>query len=278
LVQGRESLNRAVDGDIVAIELLPESKWTAPSEIVLEDKSDDPIDDNVEENETENLLNESSNLKEKTPTGKIVGIIKRKWRQYCGILQKNVLEGSTRHIFCPAERKIPRVRIETRQADKLYGQRIIVAIDQWPRHSRYPQGHFVRALGPLGDRETENEVLLIEHDVPHSKFSEEVLNCLPKLPWIISEQVNLILIQYQFPQIIEFFFFFTVQNVQSWLLKCIGLKLSSTSCRVSFSFFRVFRRLDLGLDFRRFVFLDIFCSNSRISSSILLSKYRFKEK
>lgn len=179
-----------MDGDIVAIELLPESEWTAPSEIVLEDKTDDPIDDNVNENETENLLHESGNLKEKTPTGRIVGIIKRKWRQYCGILQRNVLEGSSRHIFCPAERKIPRVRIETRQADKLYGQRIIVAIDQWPRHSRYPQGHFVRALGPLGDRETENEVLLIEHDVPHSKFSEEVLNCLPKLPWIISAEVK----------------------------------------------------------------------------------------
>lgn len=174
------------------MELLPEDEWTAPSEIVLEDKSDDPIDDTVNEDENERILHESSNKKERTMTGKIVGIIKRKWRQYCGILQKNVLEGSSRHIFCPAERKIPRVRIETRQAEKLYGQRIIVAIDQWPRHSRYPQGHFVRALGPLGDRDTENEVLLIEHDVPHSKFSEEVLSCLPKLPWIITEKVKIL--------------------------------------------------------------------------------------
>lgn len=30
--------------------------------------------------------------KEKTPTGKIVGIIRRKWRQYCGILQQNALQ------------------------------------------------------------------------------------------------------------------------------------------------------------------------------------------
>jgi len=135
-------------------------------------------------------LAESLSKKDRQPTGKIVGIIKRKWRQYCGIIQPTTLKGSARHIFVPAERKIPRVRIETRQADKLYNQRIIVAIDQWPRHSRYPQGHFVRSLGPLGDKETENEVLLIEHDVPHSKFSEEVLSCLPKLPWIISEQVG----------------------------------------------------------------------------------------
>jgi exosome complex exonuclease DIS3/RRP44 len=48
----------------------------------------------------------------------------------------------------------------------------------------------VRSLGPLGDKETENEVLLIEHDVPHSNFSEEVLSFLPKLPWNTTEQVR----------------------------------------------------------------------------------------
>lgn len=50
------------------------------------------------------------------------------------------------------------------------------------------QGHFVRALGKIGDRTTENEVLLLEHDVPHSHFSEEVLSFLPKLPWVIGEE------------------------------------------------------------------------------------------
>lgn len=190
-IQGLESLNRSVDGDIVCVELLPEEQWTAPSEIVLEDKTVDDVVEDQDENET--ILQENVNNKEKQPTGKVVGIIKRKWRQYCGIIQASILKGSSRHTFIPAERKIPRVRIETRQAENLYNQRIIVAIDQWPRHSRYPQGHFVRSLGPLGDKDTENEVLLIEHDVPHSKFSEEVLSFLPKLPWIITEQVSLVL-------------------------------------------------------------------------------------
>jgi exoribonuclease R len=54
----------------------------------------------------------------------------------------------------------------------------------------YFQGHFVRALGEIGDKDTENEVLLLEHDVPHSKFSEAVLSCLPKLPWVITENVS----------------------------------------------------------------------------------------
>jgi exosome complex exonuclease DIS3/RRP44 len=163
-------------------------EWSSPSEVVLEDK----IDDSTLEDENESLIRAAANKKNKQPTGKIVGIIKRKWRQYCGIIEKNTVQGSVRHIFTPAERKIPRVRIETRQAENLYNQRIIVAIDHWPRSSRYPQGHFVRALGPLGEKETENEVLLIEHDIPHCKFSQEVLNCLPELPWIISKNVSFV--------------------------------------------------------------------------------------
>lgn len=45
-------------------------------------------------------------------------------------------------------------------------------------------------MGTIGDKDTENEVLLLEHDVPHSNFSEAVLSCLPKLPWVITEEVR----------------------------------------------------------------------------------------
>jgi len=41
-VQGRSGLNRAIDGDVVAIQLLPSDEWSAPSEIVLQD---DEIED-----------------------------------------------------------------------------------------------------------------------------------------------------------------------------------------------------------------------------------------
>ncbi|KAH8323642.1 hypothetical protein KR074_008256 [Drosophila pseudoananassae] len=195
LIQGREALNRAVDGDLVAVELLPESQWSAPSEIVLEEKNvyadDVPSEERAEEEK--DMLQQvqaasAASAEERSPTGRIVGIVRRKWRQYCGILQPSLIEDTSRHIFVPADRKIPRIRIETRQAAKLQNQRIIVTIDTWPRNSRYPHGHFVRSLGPLGDMATENEVILLEHDVPHCKFSEEVLSFLPKMPWTITEE------------------------------------------------------------------------------------------
>nr|XP_003705753.1 PREDICTED: exosome complex exonuclease RRP44 [Megachile rotundata] len=184
-IQGRSNLNRAVDGDTVAIELLAEDQWSSPSDIVLQDE--EVADDDVIE--TDKVLDKiiSSSKMQKTPTGKIVGIIRRNWRQYCGILQPSNIEGNVRHLFVPAERKIPKIRIETRQYTVLSKQRIIVAIDSWPRNSRYPLGHFVRALGAIGDKATENEVILLEHDVPHSRFSDAVLSSLPKMPWSITD-------------------------------------------------------------------------------------------
>ncbi|MEQ2214828.1 hypothetical protein XENOCAPTIV_021282, partial [Xenoophorus captivus] len=49
-------------------------------------------------------------------------------------------------------------------------------------------GHFVRSLGSAGEKDTEEEVLLLEHDVPHQAFSQAVLSFLPKMPWIITPE------------------------------------------------------------------------------------------
>ncbi|KAL5022343.1 hypothetical protein ScPMuIL_001498 [Solemya velum] len=187
-VHGLSHLNRAIHDDIVAIEILPEEQWRCPSSIILlqEEQKDKEEEEDIENENQTSKNNIPVELRQ--PTGKIVGIIKRNWRQYCGILQRSALKESTRHLFLPAEKRIPKIRIETRQAEELSKQRLVVVIDAWPRGSRYPQGHFVRKLGEIGDKDTENEVLLLEHDVPHSKFSEAVLSFLPKMPWTITEE------------------------------------------------------------------------------------------
>lgn len=48
----------------------------------------------------------------------------------------------------------------------------------------------MRSLGCAGDKETEQEVLLLEHDVPHQAFSQAVLSFLPKTPWAITPEVK----------------------------------------------------------------------------------------
>ncbi|KAL4838202.1 hypothetical protein H8958_002243 [Nasalis larvatus] len=186
ILQGLKHLNRAVHEDIVAVELLPKSQWVAPSSVVLLDEGQN--EDVEKEEERERMLKTAVSEKMLKPTGRVVGIIKRNWRPYCGMLSKSDIKESRRHLFTPADKRIPRIRIETRQASTLEGRRIIVAIDGWPRNSRYPNGHFVRNLGDVGEKETETEVLLLEHDVPHKPFSQAVLSFLPKMPWSITEK------------------------------------------------------------------------------------------
>ncbi|XP_061767682.1 exosome complex exonuclease RRP44 isoform X3 [Nerophis ophidion] len=185
LIQGLQNLNRAVHKDVVAVELLPSSQWVAPSSVVLQDVGAAKDDGDEEE---EQALGSSEGVADKKLTGKIVGIIKRSWRPFCGMLNVSQIKESTRHIFTPADRRIPRIRIVTRQSSTLAGQRILVAIDGWPKDSRYPNGHFVRSLGPAGEKDTEEEVLLLEHDVPHQAFSKAVLSFLPKMPWCIKPE------------------------------------------------------------------------------------------
>uniref|UniRef100_A0A673CP56 Exosome complex exonuclease RRP44 n=1 Tax=Sphaeramia orbicularis TaxID=375764 RepID=A0A673CP56_9TELE len=188
LLQGLQNLNRAVHQDVVAVQLLPRDHWVAPSSVVLQDEGM-AKDENPEEEEEEKAVSPvTASLSAKKPTGKVVGIIKRNWRPFCGMLNVSQIKESTRHLFTPADRRIPRIRIETRQASTLAGQRIMVAIDGWPKDSRYPNGHFVRSLGGAGEKDTEEEVLLLEHDVPHQAFSQAVLSFLPKMPWAITPE------------------------------------------------------------------------------------------
>ncbi|CAF4038434.1 unnamed protein product, partial [Rotaria magnacalcarata] len=184
-VQGYRNLNRSVHDDVVAVEILPEQEWAIPFSLVIDDKDDDQGDLVIEQEETGLVVQGISS--KRTPSCRVVAIIKRNWRQYCGILQQS-LPGAKFHLFLPHERRIPKVRIESRQAEELKNSRVMVQIDHWPRSSRYPHGHFIKTLGKLGDKETENEVILAENDILHHEFPEAVLDCLPKLPWTITEE------------------------------------------------------------------------------------------
>ena len=81
---------------------------------------------------------------------------------YCGSLEPMALpagSGGIAHaLFVSKDRRIPKIRIQTRQLENLLDKRIVVAVDSWDRLSRYPSGHYVRTIGEIGDRDTESEV------------------------------------------------------------------------------------------------------------------------
>ena len=163
LIQGIENINRSTNGDIVVVEILKQEEWSIPSGMVVVD-NDEPaltsetvVETDEQEEEVMAMVEkrkaeESGELKK--ATGRVVGIIRRKWLPCCGIIRKGQSETSSFHTFIPDNKKLPQIRIETRNVKKFYGQKIVVQIDNWPATSRRPVGHYLKILGPVGDIET----------------------------------------------------------------------------------------------------------------------------
>nr|XP_054497760.1 DIS3-like exonuclease 1 isoform X2 [Agelaius phoeniceus] len=70
--------------------------------------------------------------------------------------------------------------------------RVVVRIDSWESTSLYPNGHFVRVLGRIGDLEGEIAAILVENSICAAPFSEiqmsEMPVSSPKNPWKVSPE------------------------------------------------------------------------------------------
>lgn len=216
-IQGDQDRNRAVDGDVVAISLHPLSNWihSASSKTdatVVQEKST-----GIASETAEPTLADMSNVRdtiavddthgELRPTGKVVGIVRRNFENQSGSIftkstkgadsqqekiaaqfERENPDGTATCVFFPVNKKIPPILLRTTQRDRLFGQRIVVSLDSWPANSLYPLGHYVRTIGPTGDKDVETEVLLQQHDIPHEPFPAAVLACLPPENYKISAE------------------------------------------------------------------------------------------
>ena len=92
LLIGRENMNRAVNGDVVVVDVFDEKEWKAPADEVVDQDAtlkNDDVEESAEDDEDEGdevrareskvIQSEKRGL-DKQPTGRIVGIIKRNWR------------------------------------------------------------------------------------------------------------------------------------------------------------------------------------------------------
>ncbi|KAM9935771.1 hypothetical protein OXX80_004661 [Metschnikowia pulcherrima] len=213
LIVGTKNLNRAFNSDSVIVELLPRDKWREPSSTIIEEEAIG-ANDNADEDYQENIISDkerrmlaaeavkassASEEKRLQPTARVVSIVRRSWRYYVGQVAPSSVSveddagNSSKTCFVILMDKVlPKIRIKTRKAKDLLGQRIVVTVDSWPSNSKYPQGHFVRSLGPIEGIEAEREALLLEHDVDYRPFSKAVLDCLPKEGenWVVPENLD----------------------------------------------------------------------------------------
>eukprot|EP00927_Polykrikos_kofoidii_P079100 TRINITY_DN75896_c0_g1_i1.p1 TRINITY_DN75896_c0_g1~~TRINITY_DN75896_c0_g1_i1.p1 ORF type:complete len:1011 (+),score=195.61 TRINITY_DN75896_c0_g1_i1:76-3108(+) len=172
-IGGRLSLNRSVDGDVVAVEIVEDD----------EAEQEPPTKKPRSEAKTGSTADGSSKK------GRVVGIIKRNWREYCGTLRpvhddrkdevSDACYSKTDRVFIPTDARIPNILVQTRHSFNLENKRIVVVLDSWDRYSHQPRGHWTQILGDVGDRSVESQVILHEHGVITREFSEAVLRCLP---------------------------------------------------------------------------------------------------
>ncbi|QFZ28895.1 putative exosome complex exonuclease [Clavispora lusitaniae] len=213
LIVGTKNLNRAFNGDLVIVELLPKDKWREPSTTIVEESSIG-ANDNAEEENQESIISDkerrvlaqeavkatsASEAHRLQPTARIVSITRRSWRYYVGQIAPSSVSveedngnASKTCFVVLMDKLLPKIRIKTRKAKDLLGQRIVVSVDSWPSYSKYPLGHFVRSLGEIESAEAETEALLLEHDVEYRPFSKAVLECLPKEGdnWVVPENLD----------------------------------------------------------------------------------------
>ncbi|XP_053318305.1 DIS3-like exonuclease 1 isoform X2 [Spea bombifrons] len=181
LIHGTKSRNRAVHGDVVAVELLPKSEWKGRIGALCENEGDDRAGDSQSE---------------VMPTGRVVGVLQRNWRDYVVTFptyeetqkqSKNV----QKILVTPWDYRIPKIRISTQQASVLQDYRVVVRIDSWESTSLYPNGHFVRVLGRIGDIEAEIAAILVENSISVNPFSEaqlaEMPTNTPDCPWTVEK-------------------------------------------------------------------------------------------
>lgn len=173
-IPGMKYRNRAIQGDDVAVKLLEKDKWKSRNHSLQFENGDG----------------------EKIPTGEIMGIIQRHWRDYVACIPENGeynkgTNSNDRILVIPYDYRIPKIRIITKLANRLQNERIIVRIDNWETNSQYPNGHFVSSLGDIGLLETEIATLLVEHSMTIQQFPKSVLSELPKdnleNPWLVED-------------------------------------------------------------------------------------------
>ncbi|XP_063508371.1 DIS3-like exonuclease 1 isoform X1 [Pongo pygmaeus] len=183
LIHGMKARNRSIHGDVVVVELLPKNEWKGRTVALCENDCDDKAS--------------GESPSEPMPTGRVVGILQKNWRDYVVTFpSKEEVQSQGKNaqkiLVTPWDYRIPKIRISTQQAETLQDFRVVVRIDSWESTSVYPNGHFVRVLGRIGDLEGEIATILVENSISVIPFSEaqmcEMPVNTPENPWKVSPE------------------------------------------------------------------------------------------
>uniref|UniRef100_A0A665UJK2 DIS3-like exonuclease 2 n=1 Tax=Echeneis naucrates TaxID=173247 RepID=A0A665UJK2_ECHNA len=217
-LDGIVARNRAMNGDIVVVKVLPQEQWKvvrsdtdcegaseseAQKEHMVQKKLEKkrehtPRADVIVEDQCNDLDEVITKLRNPTLTdaGTVVAVVyiveKKHSRAATGFLK--FLPDKPFAMFSPVDHRVPRINVPLSDCPEDFTTRpgdyantlFICRITDWAATSNFAEGQLSKTLGQAGEIEPETEGILTEYDVDFSEFPDEVLDCLPKnLPWTI---------------------------------------------------------------------------------------------
>ncbi|XP_053359628.1 DIS3-like exonuclease 2 isoform X1 [Clarias gariepinus] len=221
-LDGMVARNRALNGDVVVVKLLPADQWKVSNGDESEQTSAEKVRQGEtvpdviveaqygEEEEDDELCKkmDATSLQDKAPptagppslsgknvqrTAKVVYIMEQKHsRAVSGFVK--LIPDKPFALFSPSDHRVPRVNVPLSDCPTDFPSRpndysntlFICRITHWPPDSPFAQGQLMKSLGQAGVIEPETEAMLMEYDVDYSEFTDEVLACLPQgRPWTI---------------------------------------------------------------------------------------------
>ena len=181
--------NRALNGDLVAFQILPKEKWKLNKPELISDliglnaNSKLPV---IGDNEVqfEGKIYNARNVEEKflQKTAKVVGIIEkihpRKAMGYAKVYNKNFA------LFSPLDGRVPRMLIHLNEFPKGFAERpkdfaenlMIGLISRWEVTGKFAMGSLVKSIG--GDKDdlvqAATEGILMENDLDDTPFPDDI--------------------------------------------------------------------------------------------------------
>lgn len=206
-ILGIRNRNRALNGDKVAVDILPECDWRITTERLRDFKL-------LSDNETalSNALKELKiedtsieNLKESYPecwqqfvqkTGRVVSILEKKHsRRTAGYLKQFQDKNPNFALFSPLDSCFPRMKIPQKLCPTDFFSRpqdfeeflFIGHIEKWDLVS-HAIGKLTHNLGSDKDINVRTQAILMEKGIDYpDEFSKEIENALPELPFVIPQ-------------------------------------------------------------------------------------------
>ena len=197
---GPAEKNRAMPGDRVAIQIMPESEWA----------TEESLNDSGVFRDYESSSSGSDGISNEglVPTGCVVGILDRAEHYLVAVVgeeDRKALEaekvpahgdaGSAnqrRRVLCvPRNRAYPKCVVRTFRPWDLLGKVFVIRVGEWDQSSKCPAATFVRVVGEAGTLAGDTGAVLAECGIEPRDFSEDALRGLPPEDWVVpAEEIN----------------------------------------------------------------------------------------